>query len=232
MNSAVGLLLALVALLPTSTVGAATSGIYHPYVNQGETEIEYAVTWRGIGDGALSLQHVSVAHAWTDRLSTELYVVSESAGHSGRRQHAYEFEAIWQLSEPGERWADWGLLFELEDGKDAAQSELSVGVLLEKEVSRRWVAAVNAIVEYEFGGELGADVDTAFRGQLRYLHSPFFEPGIELYLDDEDYAAGPAIYGALRIAAGKQLRWQLGIPFGIGHRTPARSARFQIEYEF
>jgi hypothetical protein len=218
--------------LAASRAGAATTNVYHPYVNEREREFEYAVTWRGIGDENLSLQRASFGYSWTDRLATEFYLLSEFPSHGGVRARAYEFEVKWQLTEQGEYASDWGLLFEAEAGKGRDRHEVAAGVLWEKELGHRWVAAANAMLEYEFGGDVGDELETAFRGQLRYLQGPAFEPAFELHLDDQDYAAGPALQGAWRMGPGRQVRWTLGALFGIGHGTPARSLRANIELEF
>ena len=222
----------LLAAAAASDAGAAAVGIYHPYVNEREREIEYGVTLRGLGDDELSLQRASIAYSWTDRLSTELYLLSEFPSHDGARERAYELEVKWQLTEQGEYSSDWGLLFEAEAGNGADRHEVAAGILWEKELGHRWVAAANALVEYEFGSEVADEFETAFRAQLRYLHRPAFEPALEIYLDDQDYAAGPGFQGAWRLGPGKRLRWEFGVLFGIDRQTPARSVRANIELEF
>lgn len=223
---------AIVLALPAAGAVAATTNVYHPYVNEREREAEYGLTWRGIGDDSLTLQRASVGYSWTDRLATELYLLSEFPSHGGVRARAYEFEVKWQLTEQGEYASDWGLLFEAEAGNGIDRHEVAAGVLWEKELGHRWVAAANAMLEYEFGTDIGNEFETAFRGQLRYLNRPAFEPAIELHLDDQDYAAGPAAEGALGLAPGKQLRWTVAALFGIGHSTPAKSLRASLELEF
>jgi hypothetical protein len=70
------------------------------------------------------------------------------------------------------------------------------------------------------------------RTQFRYRQSAAFEPAIEVYLDDQDWAAGPAFIGAIRLSAGKQLRWELGLLFGLDEETPESNLRFGLEFEF
>jgi hypothetical protein len=224
--------LLVVSLSLPGAAQAATNGIYHPYVNERERELEYGLVWRDVGGDAMTLQSASVAYAWNDRVSTELYVLSERPTHDRGRARAYELEVTWQLTEQGEYASDWGLLFEAEADRDADRREIAAGVLWEKELGHRWVAAANAMVEYEFGDEVENEFETAFRAQLRYLHAPGLEPAIELYLDDQDYAVGPAFQGVWRLVPGKQLRWEFGLLFGIGHSTPANSVRSGIEFEF
>ena len=232
MDSRRRIALCLVILPVATAAGAATTSLYHPYVNEREREIEYEASWRGVGDDVLSLQRASFGYSWTDRLATEIYLISETPGAGGRRERTYEFEARWQLTEQGEYASDWGLLFEVEAGNGTDRNEAAFGLLWEKELGRAWVATANAMLEYEFGGDVGDEFETAFRGQLRYRHRPALEPALELHLDDRDYAAGPALQGIWRSSPGKQVRWGVGVFFGIGHDTPATSVRTNLEVEF
>lgn len=226
------LILAAALLLAPRAAPAATPGVYHPYVNPHEREIEYGLSWRGLGDGALTLQQLSLGYGWNERWSTELYLLREFPSHGDGRARGWEFEARYQLTEQGEYASDWGLLFELEQGDDSDRHELAAGVLWEKELGHRWVAAANALLEYEFGADVGNEFESAFRAQLRYLHRAAFEPALELYLDDQDYALGPAALGAWRLGPGRQLRWQVGLLFGIDRDTPKHSLRTALELEF
>ena len=49
---------------------------------------------------------------------------------------AYEIEARWMLTEQGQYWADWGMLFELEKQHQIDNWEAKVGVLAEKEFGK------------------------------------------------------------------------------------------------
>ena len=218
--------------LASGLAAAATPGVYHPYVNQTEREAEYGITWRGLGDDALTLQRASVGYSWSDDVSTELYLLSEFPSHEATRARAYELEVKWQLTEQGEYAADWGLIFEAETGNGTDRHEVGAGVLWEKELGGRWVAATNALLEYEFGADIQNEFETALRAQLRYLQRPAFEPALELYLDDQDRAVGPAMLGAWRVSPRRQLRWEAGLMFGLDADTPSVSLRTNLEFEF
>ncbi|MCB1588600.1 MAG: hypothetical protein KDI56_06835 [Xanthomonadales bacterium] len=223
------------ALLLLGLSGIATAeirGIYHPYVNQGERELEYQLLWRGDGETPSNLQQISFGYGWTDRFATEIYLLTESVHRQNRRSRGFELEALWQLTEQGEYWADWGLLLEAEADRAGTEREVAVSLLLEKELAQRWVGTVNAQLEYEFGDDIDNEIETALRAQLRYLHSPALEPALDLYLDDQDYAIGPTLLGAHRLAPGRQLRWELGLPIGLNDRTPDVGVRLSLELEF
>lgn len=220
----------LVALAPGAA--AETNGVYHPYVNENERELEYALVRRGTGDAALTLQRASVGYGWSDRFATELYLLNEFSSHDDVRVRSYELEARWQLTEQGEYASDWGLLVEAGIGNGIDRHEVAAGLLWEKELGHRWVAAANALVEYEFGTDISNEFETAFRAQLRHLHSPGFEPALEIYLDDIEHAAGPAASGVVRLAPGRQVRWEFGFYFGLDSRTPSTISRLGLELEF
>lgn len=227
-----GRITVLAALAVSPLVNAGTNGVYHPYVNQAEREIEYGLVRRDLGGDAVNLQRASFGYAWTDNLATEFYVLSEFPTHDQARARAVEVEVRWQLTEQGEYASDWGLIFEAEAGTDTDRHALAAGVLWEKELGRRWVAAANALVEVEFGSAIADEIETEFRGQLRYLKDPAFEPAIELYSDDIDKAIGPALLGTARISEGRKVHWEAALLFGLDEATPDRSLRLGLEFEF
>ena len=215
----------------TPLAQADTNGVYSPYVNQTERELEYSVVVRGIGDGPISLQRLSASYAWNDAFATELYVISDTLGAGDQRVRGYEVEALWQIGEQGQYWADFGVLFEYEHFDDDLR-ELSAGLLLERQLSQQLLLSVNALLEYEYRKDRQDELETALYARLRYLYRPSLEPALELYLDDRDYAFGPALSGSARLAPGKQLRWSLGLPMGFTRRSPDLSLRAAVEFEF
>jgi hypothetical protein len=223
MRSLRGLVLCLLA----PAAWADTPGVYHPYVNAYEREVEVAFARR---DGR-TLQSLSLGYAWNERVSTELYLLREFATHSGPRAQGHELEVTVQLTEPGEFASDWGLLFEAADANGLDHHELAAGVLWERALPGRWVAAANVLVEYEFGDDVDAEFEAALRAQLRYRAGPALEPAIELYLDDLDHAIGPSLQGTWRLAPRRQLRWQAGVFLGLDATTPD-SVRAALELEF
>lgn len=213
-------------------VHAETNRVYHPYVEQNERELEYGFTLRDLGDDNVLLNRAGIGYAWNDKIFTEFYLLTESITHDAEQIRGYEAELKWQITEQGEYWADWGLLLEAGTAKDISSHEFAAGILWEKELANRWVATANAIAEYEFGSDIQDEFETAIRAQLRYRQSIAFEPAIELYLDDQDWAAGPALLGTIKLSGRKQLRWELGFLLGLDAETPESNLRGGIEFEF
>ncbi len=211
---------------------AEMNRVYHPYVEQNERELEYGFTLRDLGGEQELLNRAGIGYAWNERLFTEIYLLTESITHEGEQIRGYEAELKWQLTEQGEYWADWGLLLEAGTAKDISSHEFAVGLLWEKELASRWVATANLIAEYEFGSDIESELESAVRAQIRHRYSQSFEPAIELYLDDQDWAAGPAFMGTIKLSGRQQLRWELGVLFGLDSDTPDSNLRGLIEYEF
>ena len=214
------------------SVQAEMNRVYHPYVEQNERELEYGFTLRDLGGEQELLNRAGIGYTWNEKLFTEVYLLTESITHEGEQIRGYEVELKWQLTEQGEYWADWGLLLEAGTAKDISSHEFAVGLLWEKELASRWVATANLIAEYEFGSDIESELESALRAQIRHRYSQAFEPAIELYLDDQDWAVGPAFMGTIKLSGRQQLRWELGLLLGLDEDTPDTNLRGLIEYEF
>jgi hypothetical protein len=225
-------LLILLFIIIHSPACADMNRVYHPYVEQNERELEYGFTLRDLNGERELLNRLGAGYTWNDRVFTEFYLLAESMTHEETQMAGYEVEVKVQLTEQGEYWADWGLLFEFETAKDIDSHEWAAGILWEKEINHHWVAASNFMMGYEYGRDIKNEFETALRGQLRYRHSSSIEPAFEFYLDDQDWAAGPALMGSIKLSGRKQLRWELGLLFGLDTETPENSLRGGIEFEF
>lgn len=221
-----------IACMWSLNANAELSRIYHPYVEQQEREIEYGAVWRDVTDESILLQRAGFGYAWSEHWFGEVYLLTESVTHEGQEIRGYEAEIKWQMTEQGEYWADWGLLMEAGSADDISRKELAIGLLMEKEITPSWIGTLNVFAEYEFGDDIKDEFETALRAQFRYRYSPALEPAIELYLDDQDYAAGPVLTGIQKISAKKQLRWELGWLVGLDAETPNNNIRLSIEFEF
>lgn len=221
-----------VACIWSMSANAELNRVYHPYVEQHEREIEYGAVWRDVTNQSILLQRAGIGYAWSEHWFGEVYLLTESITHDGEKIRGYEAEIKWQMTQQGEYWADWGLLLEAGSAHDISRKELAIGLLMEKEITPAWIGTMNFFAEYEFGNDIKDEFETALRSQIRYRYSSAFEPAIEIYLDDQDWAAGPAFAGIQKISRKKQLRWELGWLFGFDADTPTNSIRFGLEFEF
>lgn len=216
----------------TGLAQAELTRVYHPYVEQNERELEYGAVWRDLGNENIMLQRAGLGYAWAEHWFGEIYLLTESITHEGEQIRGYEAEIKWQFTEQGEYWVDWGLLFEAGSAREINRREFALGLLMEREITPSWIGTLNLFAEYEFGNDIKDEFETALRAQFRYRYSPAIEPALEVYLDDQDWAMGPALTGVQKLSGKKQLRWELGYLFGLDQDTPENNIRLGIEFEF
>jgi hypothetical protein len=231
------ILLFFLAGLSTSVQGDGTAidKVYHPYVEPLEWELE----WRMIhedkhpvtGESRRQLHRLGFGRAVSEFVFVEFYLIGEQSSDTEFTLEAYEFEVLWQGSEQGEYFVDYGLLFELEKEHDEDVWEYSTALLLEKEFGR-YSATANLGLVYEWGDDIDNEFETMLALQTRYRYSPRFEPALEFYMGQDTLGLGPAFLGAERLGIMKALRWQLGIVFGLDNDTPDYTLRGVLEYEF
>lgn len=216
----------------SSQASAAVGKIYHPYVEPLEKEIEFVGT-RSLDEMDYYRNSYTLAYgqAITDKFFLEFAVQAEDAAKTDFDIESYELEGLYQLTEQGAGVIDYGLLIEFERETQANISEIGATLLLEKELGRSSLTA-NVGLVYEFGTGIDNEYDRLARLQWRYRLRPAFEPAFEIYIDEYDKAAGPAMMGLLRIAPKQKIRWELGLLFGLEEETPDKLLRAVLEYEF
>ena len=136
-----------------------------------------------------------------------------------------------QLTEQGEYWADWAVLFELEKEHGADIWEFATGLLVEKEWGK-WSGTANFFVEQEWGDDIEDELETQLGLQARYRYSRAFEPAIEIYSGEDTRGIGPVALGQVALGGKQKLGWEAGAIFGIGSSSPDLTLRFQLEFEF
>jgi hypothetical protein len=231
----------LLGLCLTSGVPAVRADdfiIYSPYVVRGQSEVEF----RGDSytdsnptvDGTSNYQF-SVAHAFTGWWRPEIYVAEyERTPGQGVQSQGYEFENVFQLTDPGEYWMDLGFLASYEFNTINGQPDaLEFGPLLEKQ-SGRLVNRANFIWEKEVGTGASRDYELRAAYSLSYKWSNAFQPGLETYIRPADnaYQIGPVFYGELASAEGNELEYSAGVVFGANRSAPDQTFVLRLEYEF
>lgn len=224
-------------LCPAGTVmadGSAIDKIYHPYVQPEEREIELRTVIENNAKtpaGDQRALRLGYGQSFNDRWFGEVYLIGSANDDDSFRLSAYEIEALWQLTEQGEYFADWGLLFELEKEKGENIAEFATAVLVEKEWGR-WTGTANLYGIYEFGSDIDNEFETALGLQARYRKSRLFEPAIELYKGEDTFGIGPVILGSHPLGGRRQLYWEAGLIFGVDSDTPDQTFRGLLEFEF
>jgi len=243
-----GLLLPLALALSAHTAWAVDASDYLllPTVVQGEREIDWrtgiasaGTTTNAQADYALGVGYGVTAHWFT-----------ELAFHYGHRQGStlqfrdITWENILQLAEPGEWPLDVGISFEVERSQ-RSQDQLDVtgGVLLQKEFGLIQ-GNLNILLNHVIEGSEPATTRVVFQGQLKYRYSERFEFGVQAFSNVSSYRTtwapysgqvhriGPVALGNFKFGRERSLSYNAAFLFGTTDRSPDRTLRFQIEYEF
>jgi len=230
-----GLLLAAASLAESLQAdGVVIDKIYHPYVQPGEKEIEGRAIWQNRQPGRpddLQLYRLGYGQSVGDTWFLELYALGKNSDAESFGVAGYEFEALTQLTEQGQYWADLGLLFELEREADLDAWEFSAGLLVEKEWGR-WSGTANLFLLQEWGSDVVDETETRLGLQTRYRLSPAFEPAVEFYSGEDTRGIGPVVMGEFDLGADYRAHWETGVIFGVDSKSPDATVRLLFEFEF
>jgi hypothetical protein len=214
--------------------GSTIDKIYHPYVQPQERELEFRSIIENNRDspsGDERVYRLGYGQSFSDRWFGEVYLIGVENDDQELRLEAYELEVLWQITEQGEFFADWGMLFELEKERSEDIMEFSTALLVEKEWGR-WIGTANIYGIYEFGDDIDNEFETALALQTHYRHTRAFEPAVELYIGQDTRGLGPVMLGSWPLGGARQLRWEGGVIFGLDSDTPDQTFRVLFEYEF
>ncbi len=223
----------LLGLFIPAIAQAEIDKIYHPYVEAYKTEIEYQMLYKNDKDSlkdGIQIHRLSVGHAINEKVAIEAKTIGKHLPSDSFDIHAYELETKVQLTEQGEYWSDWGLLFEVSRNTNQNYWETSTGLLWEKEWGRV-ITSANFFIEYELGSGIKNEFETAFHSQIKYRLSRYLEPALELYMDEETRGIGPVILGSHKIGFNN-LNWEIGCIFAFNQKTSDQNLRLLIDYEF
>lgn len=211
--------------------GIVVDKVYHPYVLPNETEFEWRLLSRQTDNASLQGQRLAFGKALSENMMLESYLVGEKTTDQRFGLQAYEIELRWQLSEQGQYWADWGMLFEVEKLHKKNEWEVTTGVLFEKEFERNSLT-LNAFLIYEWGEQTQNEFESEFRLKYRYRWFAEFQPAIELYSGEDFFGVGPAFMGIVRIDRQQQLKWEAGFISELSNTGKDHNFRLALEYEF
>jgi hypothetical protein len=211
--------------------GVVVDKVYHPYVTANEQEVEWRLFSHKESNNNKLAQRFAYGQSLTDDVMLEFYLVGERDVNDDFSLTSYELEARWMLTEQGEYWADWGLLFEIEKVQREQNWEFTSGLLVEKEFGRTSLT-LNAFIIYEWGNTIISEFETEFSLQYRYRYLEQLQPAIELYSGENYLGIGPAFMGVQRFEGQKQLKWEVGFITGVDSRSKGHILRVAIEYEF
>lgn len=211
--------------------GIPVDKVYHPYVMANERELEWRFTSRQNDNGNVLAHRFAYGHSISEYVTIEGYIVGERDDTGDFGLQAYEIETRWMLTDQGELWADWGMLFELEKEHQKDVYEFTSGVLFEKEFTQTSLT-INALLVYEWGKDVQNEFETEFRLKYRFRYLPALQPSIEIYTGEDFVGVGPGFMGIHRYDGQKQLKWELAFIAGLNGDAKDHTLRFALEYEF
>ena len=214
-----------------------------PGVEYGEREIElrYGSATR-FGEPRASAAPLAFGYGATPWWFTEVYAkFKREGGHA--RYDAVEWENKFQLTEPGERFVDVGLLVEFEVPRLRAEGyELRIGPLLQKDFDRVQVN-FNPLLERHFRADEHAGTALGYQWQVKYRWRPEFEFGAQGFGDvgpwnswlparEQAHVLGPALFGKAPLGGRQAIKYNAALLFKGSSAAPQRTLRAQLEYEF
>lgn len=160
-------------------------------------------------------------------------------------------ENMFQLTEPGERFADVGMYVEygqsLTSGRHAGPNEVTFGPVIGKDIGRT-SHLLNLFLTRQLGpGQTSQGLEFSYAWQSRWnLWAPL-SPAIEIYgdagtigssprLSRQELRVGPVGVGTLGLRdlglgnAGK-IKYEVGWLFGATQTTPSGTLRWRLELE-
>lgn len=211
--------------------GVVVDKIYHPYVLANEREVEWRLMSSKTDNGTNLAQRLGYGQSISENIIVEAYLIAEEDENDDFDIQAYEIETRWMITEQGQYWADWGMLFEFEKQKNRDDYEATIGILVEKEFNKTSLT-LNLFAIREWGHTIDNEWESEFRLQYRYRYLAEFQPAIELYTGENFVGIGPAFMGIHRFNGQKQLKWEAGFISEVANSGKNHTLRFAIEYEF
>ncbi|HUR39633.1 MAG TPA: FTR1 family protein [Verrucomicrobiae bacterium] len=226
-------LLAGLLATPRAEAGPADK-VYRPVVEYGETEIELRGGYIKDSGPANTTQGyvLDFGHGVTTWWFTEAVIEMEKLPAESFEVEELEWENIFQLSEPGQYFLDYGLFAELkvplENGHPFA---LEAGPMFQKEIGQL-VNNLNVLVEREFGDNAAHEFEIGYRGQTRYRSGSRIELGAQAFGEEDAHLLGPAVFGGGRMSDHSKYKWDAALLAGLTEDAEDFRLRWEVEFEF
>jgi hypothetical protein len=241
-------LAAAVAMIAAAAPARAEFRVRPAQIEQGEVAIEHNGSY---GLDPASAKRGEQSYTTEVEAAVNSWWLTEFEGEGGRdpgpgnrnRFTALTWENLFQLTEPGEHWADVGFFAEYSRAlSHQSADDINFGPTVSK-VWGRTVNTLNLFLAKDVGGHAAGRPQLSLAWQTRLTLDPLIEPGIEIYsspgalahfnaLQQQDHRAGPVLYGTLRSFGTSKLKYELGYLFGLTRATPEGTVKWHLEYEF
>lgn len=222
-------------LAPDRAYAGPADKIYRPAVEYGETEIEQRGGYIKDKSPAVNTAQayvVDLGYGFTPWWFSELVGEIEKLPGDSAEFEALEWENVFQLSEPGQYFMDFGLFAEyalpLESGKP---QELVLGPMLQKELGRA-VTNLNVLAARQFGSNAESEIEVKYRLQSRLRSGGALDAGLQAFGEKDAHLLGPAVFGLTRLDARHKLKYDAALLRGLTADAEDWRLRWQVEYEF
>ena len=212
--------------------------VYSPYVTEGQSEFELRATQYRDSSTLVDASRgyvMSFAHAFTGWWKPEVYFAKyERDPRLPNELTGYEFENTFQLTDPGQYWADVGFLASYEYSSHLSSANaLEYGPLFEQQTGH-FRQRLNLIWEKEVG-RLREDNGVEFRAayNVSYLWRDTLAPGLDFFAHPQKdvYQLGPSVSGEWHMGSS-EIEYDGGVVFNLGHKGPDATLLLRLEYEF
>lgn len=235
--AASAVLLALAAALlasPRAEAGPADK-VYRPVVEYGETEVElrggYLADERDAIDGTQAYV-LDFGHGVTPWWFTEAVIEIEKEPGSSLEAEEIEWENIFQLSEPGQYFLDFGFFAE---AKLPLEVEYPYGVelgpMFQKETGPL-VHNLNLLAEWSFGNGFATENELGYSLQSRWRSGTAVEAGVQGFGEEDAHLLGPAVFGGGRLGERSKFKWDAAVLAGLTDAAEDWRLRWELEFEF
>jgi hypothetical protein len=243
--------LAAAFFLAAGPVAHAEFKVRSPIVEYGELEIEHngSLTFDKSKSGKNNGQSYTneIEYGLLPWWKVEFEGEWEAEPGENLRYEATSFENVFQLTEQGKYWADFGFFAEYSHAASRSDADsFTFGPIVQKELRDFFgtdtLHTVNLLVSKQVGHNRTDDTGFSYAWQSRYLLHPLFEPGIEFYgsigdveapgkLADQSHRLGPMFAGEVSLAPYGAIKYELGYLFGLTRSTEDGAVRWRFEYE-
>jgi hypothetical protein len=216
--------------------------VHVPAVEYGEREIELRFgTASPTDDRRESAAALAFGYGITTWWATE--IAAKWHRSDATTFDELEWENRFQLTEPGQYFADFGWLVEIERPRDRAEGyELRIGPLIQKDFGPLQTN-FNVLVERHYHASEPEQTELGYEWQLRYRYRPAFDFGAQGFggvgawndwspLREQQHIAGPAIFGKFNLGGRQVLKYDAAVLLRLTDAAPATTVRAQLEYEF
>ncbi len=250
-------LAAALALLATPRAARADFHVVSPYeIDLGELEIEHngsdTVDHRP-GIGGQQSYTLELGTGLTSWWHSEIELGFDNDPTIGQPTQLTQVvtENMFQLTEPGEYFADLGFYFEYGQsttrGSAAAANEITFGPVIAKDIGRT-THTVNLFLTRQLGpDQTSSGLDFSYAWQSRWNLWEPLSPAFEIYGDagtlgrfrgvsQQELRAGPVAVGSLKLnkiglGHAGSLKYEIGWLFGATQATATGTLRWRVELE-